>query len=77
MGRFREFYKCYVDVIGWNNLPVAYDADVILTLIDALQVLPIPEFRVRVSNRKILSGILEELNLQHLATEIFVIIDHS
>ena len=76
-GRFREFYQCDVDVIGWNNLPVAYDADVILTLIDALRVLPIPEFRVRVSNRKILSGILEELNLQHLATEIFGIIDHA
>ena len=24
-GRFREFYQCDVDVIGWNKLPVAYD----------------------------------------------------
>lgn len=76
-GRFREFYQCDVDVIGWNTLPVAYDAEVILTLIDALKTLPILSFRVRVSNRKILSGMLEELNLQHLAAEIFNIVDHA
>ncbi len=76
-GRFREFYQCDVDVIGWQNLPVAYDADVISTLMDALKVLPIEKFVVRVSNRKILSGLLEELNLQHQATEIFDIVDHA
>lgn len=76
-GRFREFYQCDVDVIGWNTLPVAYDAEVILTLIDALKTLPIPSFRVRVSNRKILSGMLEELNLQHRAAEVFNIVDHA
>lgn len=76
-GRFREFYQCDVDVIGWQNLPVAYDADVISTLMDALEVLPIEKFVVRVSNRKILSGLLEELNLQHQATEIFDIVDHA
>lgn len=30
-GRFREFYQCDVDVIGWQTLPLAYDADVIAT----------------------------------------------
>lgn len=76
-GRFREFYQCDVDVIGWQKLPVAYDAEVISTLIDALKVLPIEKFVVRVSNRKLLSGLLEEYNLQHQATEIFNIIDHA
>ncbi len=76
-GRFREFYQCDVDVIGWQQLPVAYDAEVIKTLIDALQVLPIEHFVVRVSNRKILSGLLEALGLQTLSEEIFGIIDHA
>lgn len=76
-GRFREFYQCDVDVIGWQNLPIAYDAEIIRTLADALKVLPIEKFVVRVSNRKILSGLLEELNLQHQATDIFDIIDHA
>ena len=76
-GRFREFYQCDVDVIGWNNLPVAYDAEVIATLVDALRVLPLPSFVVRVSNRKLLSGLLQALNLNHLSTEIFDVVDHA
>lgn len=76
-GRFREFYQCDVDVIGWQKLPIAYDAEIIATLIDALKVLPIQKFVVRISNRKLLTGLLEELNLQHQATEIFNIVDHA
>ena len=76
-GRFREFYQCDVDVIGWNDLPVEYDAEVIATLADALKTLPLPEFVMRVSNRKLLSGLLEELNLEQLADEIFEIVDHA
>ena len=76
-GRFREFYQCDVDVIGWNKLPVAYDAEVIATLIDAIRVLPLPRFIVRVSNRKLLSGLLQASNLEHLSTEIFGIVDHA
>lgn len=76
-GRFREFYQCDVDVIGWQNLPIAYDAEVISTLMDAFQVLPIKNFLVRVSNRKLLSGLLEALNLSAQATKIFSIIDHA
>ncbi len=76
-GRFREFYQCDVDVIGWQKLPIAYDAEIIATLIDALKVLPIQKFVVRISNRKLLTGLLEELNLQHQAAEIFNIVDHA
>lgn len=76
-GRFREFYQCDVDVIGWNKLPIAYDAEVIATLIEAIKVLPLPRFVVRVSNRKLLGGLLQGLNLNHLATEILAIVDHA
>lgn len=76
-GRFREFYQCDVDVIGWNDLPVEYDAEVIATLADALRTLPLPEFVIRVSNRKLLSGLLTELNLEQFASEIFDIVDHA
>lgn len=76
-GRFREFYQCDADLVGWGTLPLAYDAEVITTLIDALKVLPLPSIVVRVSNRKILTGVLEALNLQEKAGEIFGIIDHA
>lgn len=77
-GRFREFYQCDVDVIGWGKLPLGYDAEVISTLADALKVLPLPGgFVVRISNRKLLTGLLESMNLQPLTTEILGIIDHA
>lgn len=76
-GRFREFYQCDVDVIGWQSLPVAYDAEVIVTLAEALKTLPLPEFVIRVSNRKLLSGVIRELNLEQVAGEVFDIIDHA
>ena len=76
-GRFREFYQCDVDVIGWGTLPIAYDAEVIATLIDALRVLPLPSFVVRVSNRKLLTGLLQAFNLEQHSTEIFNIVDHA
>ncbi len=76
-GRFREFYQCDVDVIGWQKLPIAYDAEVIATLIDALQILPLDKYQVRVSNRKLLAGLLEELDLSTQSTEIFDIVDHA
>lgn len=76
-GRFREFYQCDIDVIGWNSLPLAYDAEVIATLIEALRVLPLPSFIVRVSNRKLLSGLIEECGLVDKTAEIFNIVDHA
>ncbi len=76
-GRFREFYQADIDVIGRNDLAVEYDAEVILTLSEALDAMHLPQKLVRVSNRKILAGFLEELNLQEVSKEIFSIIDHA
>lgn len=76
-GRFREFYQCDIDVIGWQNLSVRYDAEVIATLAEALRTLPLPSFVVRVSNRKLLTGVIQELNLGQVAAEVFDIIDHA
>lgn len=77
-GRFREFYQCDVDVIGRENLPLFYDADVISTLLDAFSSFELKTpVLARISNRKILKGILSGLNLQEKSTDIYSIIDHS
>ncbi|MBR3257288.1 histidine--tRNA ligase [Candidatus Saccharibacteria bacterium] len=76
-GRFREFYQLDIDVVGRNSLPIEYDAEVISALVSALEELKLPNILVRISNRKILSGFLEALNLNHLSGEIFSIIDHA
>ena len=76
-GRFRELYQCDVDVIGRNELPIAYDADVIATLYQAIiDAFDLPSVIMRISNRQILSGMLQALNLNQYAGQIFNIIDH-
>lgn len=76
-GRFREFYQCDVDVIGRNNLPVAYDADIIAVLTEALAVFGLDGLVVRINNRKILRGLMVELGLETKAGEIMGIIDKA
>ena len=76
-GRFRELYQCDADVIGRGTLPIAYDAEVIATLYYALtSAFDLPPVLMRISNRKILTGLLNALNLNNLSQEIFNIIDH-
>ena len=77
-GRFREFYQCDVDVVGRDSLPLFYDADVISTLLDTYKKFGLKTSVVaRISNRKILSGLIEDLGLTAKADDIFSIIDHS
>lgn len=76
-GRFREFYQCDIDIIGRGKLPLAYDAEIIATYFDALTNLSLPDVIIRISNRKILSGLLEGLDLTEQSAEIFNIIDHA
>ena len=77
-GRFREFYQCDIDIIGRNSLPTAYDADVLSTLISAYNSLRLnTPIVARISNRKILTGLLEHTGLTEKASDIYSIIDHS
>lgn len=77
-GRFREFYQCDADIIGRGELPLYYDADVMMAALDALRFLELrTPVMARISNRKIVSGVIEALNLERQAAEIYNIIDHA
>lgn len=76
-GRFREFYQCDMDIIGRGTLPLAYDAEVISTYADTLRLMHLPDFLIRMNNRKILSGLMENLALEPFAADIMNIIDHA
>lgn len=77
-GRFREFYQCDVDVIGRGELPLYYDVDVLMAALDALKAIDIEmPIVARISNRKIVTGAIEALNLREKAGDIYSIIDHS
>ena len=77
-GRFREFYQCDIDIIGRGTLPVAYDADILATLIATYNSFDIKTpIIARINNRKIITGLLNFLGLQEKSTDIYSIIDHS
>jgi histidyl-tRNA synthetase len=65
-GRFREFYQCDIDVINIDQLPLHFDAEMPAIIWEVLSELPGMEhetIQLRISNRKILLGILQEWNV--------------
>ena len=76
-GRFREFYQCDVDIVGRNELPLVYDAEVIATFYDALKSFLNTPIKIRLNNRKFVSGVLEALGVSDKSAEIYSIIDHA
>lgn len=61
-GRFREFYQCDIDVIGIDNLPLHFDAEMPAIIWEILAALPGMEnekIQMQISNRKILSSLIE------------------
>ncbi len=59
VGRFREFYQCDIDIINVDNLPISFDAEVASVMYEVLEGLNIGRVQLRISNRKILFGLLE------------------
>lgn len=60
-GRFREFYQCDIDVINVDHLPLHFDAEMPAIIWEILSSLPGMEnekIQIRVSNRKLLIGLL-------------------
>ena len=76
-GRFREFYQCDADIIGREKLPIAHDAKVIACIHDALKTFNLPNMVIRISNRKVLAGFLQALNLSDKTGAISNVIDHA
>ncbi len=63
-GRFREFYQCDIDVINVDHLPLSFDAEMPAIIYEVLSGLDIPEFQIRISNRKILVGFLHSVGIK-------------
>jgi len=72
-GRYREFYQCDADVVGTNSL--ICEAEIVLMLHSVLRELAIPDFTVKVNNRKILTGIAEVIGAPGQEGPLCVAID--
>ena len=76
-GRFREFYQCDVDIVGRGELPLIYDSQVIFTFYSALKSFVDTPIKIRLNNRKFISGVLESIGVGQKAADIYSIIDHA
>ncbi|MCB1556516.1 MAG: histidine--tRNA ligase [Alphaproteobacteria bacterium] len=63
LGREREFYQCDIDVIGVDHLPLHFDAEMPAVIYEALEGLDIGRVQIKVSNRKILTGLCGALGI--------------
>lgn len=72
-GRYQEFYQCDADVVGSDSL--LHEVDFVQMFDEALSELKIPDFTIKINNRKILSGIAEVSGEQNNLITITVAID--
>jgi histidyl-tRNA synthetase len=72
-GRYREFWQCDFDVIG--TTANAADVEIALVINDLFVALGFDRFEVRVNNRLVLNGLLEELGLSAAAVPILRALD--
>src|SRR5213595_907248 len=66
-GRAREFTQADIDVVGDGELPFRYDVEIALVIAEALNALPIPDFLLRVNNRKLAEGFYNGIGLDDTA----------
>lgn len=74
-GRYREFYQFDVDIIGKDKLSISNDALVISLASKAFKSIGLDNYKFQISNRKILSGLLEYLKVDSSANEVMILID--
>jgi histidyl-tRNA synthetase len=72
-GRYREFMQCDFDTIGTTS-PVA-DLETVLVVHDLLAAIGIGGFTIRVNDRRVLSGILQECGVADRATDVLRSLD--
>ncbi|MCB5291578.1 histidine--tRNA ligase [Arthrobacter sp. SO3] len=66
-GRAREFTQADIDIVGDGELPFRYDVEIALVIAEALSALPIPDFLLRINNRKLAEGFYNGIGLTDTA----------
>jgi histidyl-tRNA synthetase len=63
-GRWREFYQCDIDIINRDKLSYLAEAEIPAVIYSVFQEMAIGEFRIRINNRKVLRGLLQEFQVK-------------
>lgn len=72
-GRYQEFFQCDADVVGSDSL--LFELEFIQLFDEVLSQLGIPDFTIKMNNRKVLSGIAEVSGEADKLVDITVAID--
>ncbi|MFZ4785164.1 MAG: histidine--tRNA ligase [Flavobacteriales bacterium] len=72
-GRYREFYQCDADVVGSNSL--INEVELIQIFDEVLTRLGLPDFSIKINNRKILSGMAEVAQASDKMMDMTIAID--
>ena len=74
-GRFREFYQADIDIIGDGRLDITNEAEVPAIIYKTFTTLGLNRFKIRINNRKVLTGLFETLGLKEQAGDVMRTID--
>jgi histidyl-tRNA synthetase len=72
-GRYREFWQCDFDTIGTTDN--AADIEVVLVIHDLMRALGLERFTIRINNRMVLNGLLQEMGLADRAKSVLIALD--
>ena len=72
-GRYREFMQCDFDTIGVRS--VAADVETALVIHDLMREIGFSDFTIRLNNRKVLTGLLESLDLADRSAAVLRALD--
>ena len=72
-GRYQEFFQCDADIIGTNAL--VCEVELVQLFDEVLSNLRIPDFSIKINNRKILAGLAEVAGVGELLTDMTVALD--
>ena len=72
-GRFREFVQCDFDTIGTTG--VVSDIETALVIHELMHSLGVNRFTIRINNRQVLSGLLQQMDLQESSTAVLRALD--
>jgi len=76
-GRFREFYQCDIDVVSRNDLSIYYDAEIPNIIYNVFKKLKLGKFTIRISNRKLFSGVIEALKIEAPTANVLRLVDKA
>jgi histidyl-tRNA synthetase len=72
-GRYREFWQCDFDTIGTTSN--AADIETALVIHDLLAALGLERFQIRLNNRLVLGGVLEQFGMADKAAPVLRVLD--